>query len=165
MIVDGMQDSSPLFHQVQTDQAIRARQLEQERAQGKPAQIHRLATGGAGDGGDGNTPQSLEEWWVAKARAEIEDMTAKTAEYGGGGRAHDLIGIGNDLAQAMGRTGSTVSDDEATELGIWFYLRGKMGRAMAALIDGRMPSDDTIHDILVYARMVQRTREVGGWPN
>lgn len=110
-------------------------------------------------------PQSLEEWWVAKARAEIEDMTAKTAEYGGGGRAHDLIGIGNDLAQAMGRTGSVVGDDEATELGIWFYLRGKMGRAMAALIDGRMPSDDTIHDILVYARMIQRTREVGGWPN
>lgn len=105
----------------------------------------------------------LQGWWVDKAEAEISDMLKKTGEYGGQGRALDLIGIGQDLAHAAGR--GAVGDAEATELGIWFYIRGKVGRAMAAISDGRMPSDDTVHDLLVYGRMIQRTREAGGWPD
>lgn len=105
----------------------------------------------------------LERWWQHKSKMEISDMLAKAGEYGGKGRALDLIGIGQDLSHAAGR--GTVGDAEATELGIWFYIRGKVARAMAAIADGRMPSEDTLHDLIVYGRMIQRTREFGGWPN
>lgn len=102
----------------------------------------------------------IEQWWTRKAMGEISDMVAKTREYGGSGKALDLIGIGRDLAAVAGRE---VDDQEATEIGIWFYIRGKVGRAMAAVADGRLPSDDTIHDLLVYGRMLQRVRETGVW--
>lgn len=104
----------------------------------------------------------LNDWWVETARKEIDDMTAKMVEYGGNGRAEDLIQIGQTLALTSGRK---VDDEEATELGIYFYLIGKMARWTAAVVEGDRPSDDTLHDISVYTRMAQRARHSGGWPN
>lgn len=103
----------------------------------------------------------LVRWWVAKAQAEVEPMVAKMAEYGGDGRAIDLINIGREVAR-LGKW--EVNDTEATEIGITYYVLGKISRAMASLAEKRLPSDDTWHDIKIYSTMVQRTREFGGWP-
>lgn len=104
----------------------------------------------------------LTDWWLERAQAEVKPMVDKALEYGGKGAAIDLIEIGRDLARIAGKT--DVSDEEATELGIYFYLRGKFGRWQAAVLEGRRVSDDTLLDIGVYVRMAQRNRAVGGWP-
>lgn len=103
----------------------------------------------------------LGTWWTLAASAEIDMVVKKAVEYGGNGAAIDLIQIGQDLATVMGRK---VTDEEATEIGIYFYLRGKLARWTAALVEGRRVSSDTLLDIGIYVRMAQRNREVGGWP-
>lgn len=89
-------------------------------------------------------------------------MIGKMIEYGGRGRAVDLVEIGRDIALLIGR--KEISDAEAVEIGVYFYIRGKMGRWFAAISEGRPVSDDTLHDLSIYVRIVQRAREVGGWP-
>jgi hypothetical protein len=103
----------------------------------------------------------LSTWWSLKASDEIDMVVDKAVEYGGNGSAIDLLDIGYALALAIGRQ---VDDEEATELGIYFYMVGKMARWKAAVTEGRRVSDDTLTDINIYCRMAQRTREVGGWP-
>jgi len=107
---------------------------------------------------------TLEQWWHDQAQHEVEQVVPKAVEYGGEGRAVDLIDIGKDLLRAMGVEESEITDEWATETGIYFYLRGKVGRWTAALMRKQRVSDDTLHDISVYCRMAQRTRTVGGWP-
>jgi hypothetical protein len=104
----------------------------------------------------------LIQWWVANASQTIASITGKIDEYGGRHTAAlDLIDVGRLVARIAGRT---VDDEEATELGIFFYLAGKLSRWAAAVGEGRRPSDDTLHDTAVYAQMAQRNRAVGGWP-
>ena len=103
----------------------------------------------------------LFQWWVTKAADEISPLLPKIIEYGGNGRAIDLINIGRDLAHTANRQ---VTDAEAAELGIYFYVVGKLGRWSAAVANGKAVSDDTLHDIAIYIKMVQRIREKGGWP-
>jgi hypothetical protein len=100
-------------------------------------------------------------WWLDKAEAEVQPLVKKLVEYGGEGRAIDLIEIGRDLGRLQDRD---LSDAEAAELGIYFYIRGKLGRWTAAVLRGEPVSDDTLLDIGIYVRMVQRIREKGGWP-
>lgn len=104
----------------------------------------------------------LGNWWTKTAEAEIDMVVKKAVEYGGNGAAIDLIQIGQDLAAIAKLT--PISDEEATELGIYFYLRGKVSRWTAALAEGRRVSNDTLLDIGIYVRMAQRNRQVGGWP-
>lgn len=106
--------------------------------------------------------QELETWWVEQARAEFEPTIAKAVDYG----SRDLVEIGQDLILGgYGGDGFDASDEAlCAEIGIWFYLRGKMARAMEAYRQGRKPSDDTMLDIGVYTRMIQRVRDTGGWP-
>jgi len=126
----------------------------------------RVSVGGATEG------TFLGQWWVDRARAEVEPMIAKAREYGGGGRAIDLIELGRDLHAAGVRIpGYGVDakdhlspDARYAELGIYFYIKGKFARWQAAIIEGRPVSDDTLLDIGIYVRMLQRIREVGGWP-
>jgi hypothetical protein len=51
-----------------------------------------------------------------------------------------------------------------SELGVAFYALGKMARIMGAYADGLAPSDDSWHDLAIYARMAQRVRHADGWP-
>lgn len=99
----------------------------------------------------------LTEWWLAQARDEIERTVPKAVEYG----STDLVDIGRNLARLAGRT---IADDEAEELGIYFYLEGKFARWRSAIMEGRRVSDDTMFDIGVYVRMAQRVRHAGNWP-
>lgn len=99
----------------------------------------------------------LSDWWLGLARDEIARTVPKAIEYG----STDLVDIGRDLADCLGRR---VTDEVAAELGIYFYLRGKLARWRDAIIRGERPSDDTLFDIGVYVRMAQRVRVAGGWP-
>ncbi|AYQ99510.1 hypothetical protein PBI_JOHANN_55 [Microbacterium phage Johann] len=112
---------------------------------------------------------ALYQWWMQTAHDEIVPMLAKAEEYGGQHRAADLTDIGRDLIAAGVAKGpllgsGAVQDGWMQELGCYFYLRGKVGRWTAAIAEGRPVSDDTLHDIGIYVRMVQRIRAVGGWP-
>lgn len=100
----------------------------------------------------------IEDWWLENAKQAIEKVSPKAAEYG----STDLAELGRDMGMIVGREG--MSHEEATELGIYFYMVGKFARWRDAIKDGRRVSDDTIYDIKVYATMAERNREVGGWP-
>lgn len=96
-------------------------------------------------------------WWMHQAQEDIGATVPKAIEYG----SQDLIDLGRDCAGLLGRR---VTDAEAIEYAVWFYLRGKLARWTAALRRGERVSDDTVFDIGIYAKMVQRVREVGSWP-
>lgn len=105
----------------------------------------------------GGHPSGLASWWRKLADEEIRRTVPKAEEYGSG----DLIRIGRTLAEVAGRT---VTDEEAAELGIFFYIEGKLARWADAVARGERPSDDTLFDLGVYVRMAQRVRHSGGWP-
>jgi hypothetical protein len=102
---------------------------------------------------------ALSDWWMEIARQEVERVGPKAVEYG----STDLVEIGRDLSHLAPMWEG--KDDEAhAELGIYFYIIGKMARWRDAIQRGERVSDDTLHDIGVYVRMAQRVRAVGGWP-
>lgn len=108
--------------------------------------------------------QMLRKWWIDLAREEVEKVVPKAIEYG----ATDLVEIGRHLLEA----GVAVAPGWGTEavgaiqaeLGVYFYIVGKMARWADAVAHGRQVSDDTLHDIGVYVRMAQRIRAAGSWP-
>jgi hypothetical protein len=102
--------------------------------------------------------RQLNNWWSDTSQAEMEACVPKAIEYG----STDLAVIGRTQGRLMGR--DNLTHEEATELGIFFYLMGKIARWEDAIINGRRVSDDTLHDVAVYTKMMQRTRAVGGWP-
>lgn len=101
----------------------------------------------------------LAAWWRQQAEDEIDMVVDKAIEYG----ARDLIEMGRQLAYMAGRE-ADMPEEEMAELGCLQYLVGKMSRATAAWAEGRLPSDDTMLDIGIYVRMIQRIRQTGGWP-
>lgn len=132
-------------------------------------------------------------WWADLAQAESSRVVPKAVEYGADdlaeiGRELVLAGIPlparpqhNPWDSACSKhlhgepsaigivcavcRGTVTKDEEIyAELGIWFYLVGKMARWRSAVRRGERVSDDTLHDIGVYARMAQRVRETGRWP-
>ena len=102
--------------------------------------------------------QELTAWWHDLATVEIDRTVPKVQEYGSG----DLVEVGRTLARVAGRKVGSAAD--AAELGIFFYLVGKMARWADAIESDRRVSDDTLFDIGVYVRMAQRVRASGGWP-
>lgn len=95
-------------------------------------------------------------WWRLQVKDEIDRTVPKVREYG----STDLVIIGRTLAAAMHRE---VNDAEAAELGVFFYIVGKLARWQDAVATGREVSDDTLFDLGVYVRMAQRIRKVGYW--
>lgn len=99
----------------------------------------------------------IEDWWYNETEKEIEGVIPKAIEYG----SVDLEIIGHALKTAIGH--DTPASD--AEVGVAFYLLGKVARMIGAYTDGRSPSDDTWHDAAVYVKMGQRIRYTGGsWP-
>lgn len=101
---------------------------------------------------------ALRDWWEHTTQADIDRVVPKAVEYG----STDLSEIGRTMGQIMGREG--LSHEEATEIGIYFYMVGKMARWTDAVKNGRRPSRDTIFDMKIYATMAERNLDVGGWP-
>jgi hypothetical protein len=106
---------------------------------------------------------TLMGWWSSRSKEEAETVVPKATEYGGGHRAADLTQVGQTIADLLGRS-DNFTEGNLQELACYFYIVGKMGRWHAALLEGRDVSDDTIYDIGIYIKMVQRIREKGGWP-
>lgn len=101
----------------------------------------------------------LVDWWVGLAAEEARRVVPKAVEYG----STDLREIGRTMRDCLNYRGKHTDATDA-ELGVYFYLVGKMARWTDAIREGRKVSDDTLHDIGVYVRMAQRIRAVGGWP-
>lgn len=101
--------------------------------------------------------QKLVTWWRTHSKETCDGFTDKLAQYGSG----DLYGIGRAMADIYG---DDIDDDTAFELGVLFYIVGKIERAKSAVKNGQAASDDTWHDIHVYAKMVLAHRE-GVWPS
>lgn len=101
----------------------------------------------------------LDDWWMDETRAELLNMMPKVQEYG----SMDLEIMGIVLHMMMNRGGPVIMGSYE-ELGIFFYVLGKVARWAAAIADGHKASDDTIRDISIYARMALRVRHANGWP-
>lgn len=102
--------------------------------------------------------EALKDWWVDNAVLQAAAVVPKALEYS----SEDLAEIGRTMANLLGLPVNSM--EEANELGIYFYLVGKLARWGGAIKEGRRPSDDTIYDLVIYAIMAQRNRAVGGWP-
>lgn len=105
--------------------------------------------------------KELKKWWADKADFESGQVAPKAVEYG----SADLKIMGQAMAMVSGRFGDDIPDRVWIELAIAFYALGKVARLFGAYEQGRLPSDDTWHDLGVYCRMAQRVRESGGWPS
>lgn len=101
---------------------------------------------------------ALKDWWVDNAAVKANAVVPKALEYS----SEDLAEIGRTMANLLGLDVPTI--EEANELGLYFYLVGKLARWGGAIKEGRRPSDDTIYDLVVYGTMAERNRAVGGWP-
>jgi hypothetical protein len=88
-------------------------------------------------------------WWLEHAEFEIDGMLAKLMEYGTG----DLHEIGRQLME-VGAAGDLDNPQQCYELGVLFYVVGKVQRALTAARLGLPASTDTWHDLAVYAKMV-----------
>lgn len=99
----------------------------------------------------------LSAWWTGLAAEDAVPAAIKAKEYG----STDLKIIGRAMREMIGIDPDIVTDEE---IGIAFYALGKIARVISAIGSGSAPSDDTWHDITVYAMMVRRVREVGSWP-
>jgi hypothetical protein len=100
----------------------------------------------------------LTNWWTNKGCQDAELVVEKYQEYGNTA----LLEVGRQLADVMGR--ATATDAEAQELGIWFFMVGKMARWKTAILKGEQASKDTFDDLAIYATMARRVYEKGGWP-
>lgn len=121
-----------------------------------PHERHELIHDGWCDGLlPGEDDFNVAEWW---RRTNADDHLAfipKFEEYG----SEDLLAIGRTMADILGK--KDLTDQQATELGIFFYLYGKMARWVEAVKEGRPVSDDTLHDLTVYSMMARLNRAGG----
>lgn len=104
-----------------------------------------------------NPLRDLSDWWVRQAYEEVDGAIAKAVEYG----SRDLEQMGDTVSWVTQRD---MSNAEKTEFGIYWYALGKMARWSNAVERGVPVTEDTVADLGVYAKMVLRVREAGGWP-
>jgi hypothetical protein len=103
--------------------------------------------------------EELSRWWTGLADAELPGLIAKAHEYS----SYDLEMIGKMMSDTLGLEPSP-GKGYYEEIGCWFYLLGKVARAMGAIRDGKLPSEDTALDTRIYATMILRIKQAGGWP-
>jgi hypothetical protein len=101
---------------------------------------------------------TLAEWWRQLAEREIERNAPKVDEYG----ATDLAVMGRALVALLPPAMQT--EAVGMEMACAFYALGKIGRIVSSYAAGKLPKEDSWHDMGVYARMAQRIRETGRWP-
>lgn len=97
----------------------------------------------------------VKRWWDAICEADFEQMAPKIGEYTSADL--EIMGI------VMDKWGISAPGEGMEAATLW-YILGKVARAVAAYREGRQPSEDTLHDIVVYGMMSRRIREIGTWP-
>lgn len=107
-----------------------------------------------------NRVQDLKGWWKDLATADVQEVAEKAIEYG----SNSLREMGKVIRRLRGDRGGEDPELEL-ELGCWFYAFGKMQRWNDAVLRGDRPRDDSIKDLQIYATMVRRIRDSGGWPD
>jgi hypothetical protein len=114
---------------------------------------------GGGSGGGEETPPSpaeeLRQWWKNAAIADLNQILPKISEY----TSSDLILMGQFMEHWLGLPAGA-----GQEAACLFYALGKVARAVSAYKEGRLPSEDTLHDLTVYSMRARRIRETGRWP-
>jgi hypothetical protein len=99
--------------------------------------------------------EDLRQWWMNTAADDFAEMEPKIGEY----TASDLILMGQFMEHWLG-----LPPGSGAEAATLWYALGKVARAVAAYREGRLPSEDTLHDLSVYAMMARRIRQTGRWP-
>lgn len=99
--------------------------------------------------------QRVKDWWMGQAEEHADMVTPKMAEYG----SRDLVEIGREFSALAGE--ENLSDEAAYEVGVLFYVRGKVARWSAAVGRGDQVSKDTLDDIVAYSMMVLHNRQEG----
>lgn len=102
--------------------------------------------------------KELSDWWMDIAQQEAEQVIPKAVEYG----ASDLRVMGAAMRHLFPGE-EPVPERVLVEMAIAFYALGKVARLFGAYEQGRLPSDDTWHDLGVYCRMAQHVRAYGEW--
>jgi hypothetical protein len=100
--------------------------------------------------------KELMEWWKEQTEAELTMLLPKVSSYG----AVDLEIIGHAMA---GIAGLELTVSQTEQMGIAFYLLGKVTRILSSLQAGQQPNPDSWTDAAVYARMGLRANENGSW--
>jgi hypothetical protein len=103
------------------------------------------------------------DWWSNASQDDARKCIAKLQEYGSSD--FDIMAQ-NALALSGGIWDGASAEDRlrvGREMSIAFYLSGKIARAFGAFQKGRIPSKDTIDDIVRYGMMWRRVRETGRW--
>lgn len=99
--------------------------------------------------------QKLKAWWEETFKGDFDAMAPKVGEY----TASDLILMGQFMEHWLG-----LKPGSGAEAACMFYALGKVARAVSAYKEGRLPSEDTLHDLTVYSMMARRIRATGQWP-
>lgn len=105
----------------------------------------------------------LRRWWMDYANDVFDQIAPKVVAY----TSKDLEVMGVGL-RAL--TAADIPDPlEADRFGVYaacsFYALGKIARITGALERGVLPGPDSEMDLMVYAIMMRRVREKGGWPS
>jgi len=113
---------------------------------------------------DNERQAELMIWWLKTAYEDFVRTVPKIDEYGGTmniGSA-DLILIGENLAVLLGM--HNASDAVKQELGVWFYMQGKVARLVSNYHKQEPGKADSWFDATIYCMMARRLQEVGRWP-
>lgn len=108
---------------------------------------------------------SLQGWWRIVSAGDLAELLPKAKEYG----SNSLRELGKKMYQLGEQAHSPnradfPAEEEYLELGCWVNLVQKVERWTDSVMRGERPSDDTLKDIVIYAQMARRIREVGSWP-
>lgn len=106
---------------------------------------------------------ALMDWWMHESERDASECLAKLIEYGSAD--FDIMAHGM-LATSGGKWDGAPEEERlriGREMAVMFYLQGKVARAFGAFQKGRLPSDDTLDDIVRYGVMMRRIRQTGAW--
>lgn len=98
------------------------------------------------------TSQQIKDWWIQTAELDLTGFLKKYDEYG-----HADLDVMGTAMEALAETPEP-HHGTGPEMAIMFYLLGKIARAFGAYAQGQLPSDDTLHDLAVYAMMARMHR-------
>lgn len=103
----------------------------------------------------------IEKAMYAMFSKDMAALKEKALEYG----AADLKIMGKAMESLLPDSGLDAESMRRAglEMAIGFYAMGKAARLYGAWEKGREPSEDTWHDLGIYAYMARIVREQGEW--
>lgn len=103
----------------------------------------------------------IEKAMYAMFSKDMAALKEKALEYG----AADLKIMGKAMESLLPESGLDAESMRRAglEMAIGFYAMGKAARLYGAWEKGREPSEDTWHDLGIYAYMARIVREQGEW--